>query len=105
AHPVLGPRLEAVTRAVLAHPDRTLHAIFGSPDDRKFRSSMTLFARAAGGATGSREENALLQSLTWRRRWRPAARSVPKRRPRRRTCRPPAWPSPSAGPAPRAAAR
>lgn len=49
AHPLLGPRLDAVTRAVLRHGDRSLHEIFGAPDDRKFRSSMTLFARAGGG--------------------------------------------------------
>ena len=42
-HPVLGPRLLACTRAVLAHGDKTAHAIFGSPDDLKFRSCMTLF--------------------------------------------------------------
>ena len=48
AHPVLGPRLGACTEAVLAHPDRSLAAIFGAPDDAKFRSSMTLFAEAAG---------------------------------------------------------
>lgn len=47
AHPVLGPRLTGATRAVLSHPDRSLHAIFGSPDDMKFRSSMTLFAEAS----------------------------------------------------------
>lgn len=48
AHPVLGPRLEDLTRLVLsAPPDRSVHDIFGSPDDVKFRSSMTLFARAA----------------------------------------------------------
>lgn len=29
--------------AVLAHGDRSAHAIFGSPDDLKFRSCMTLF--------------------------------------------------------------
>lgn len=46
-HPVLGPRLVACTEAVLAHRGLSLHAIFGSPDDMKFRSSMTLFARAA----------------------------------------------------------
>ncbi len=28
--------------------DRSLHDILGSPDDMKFRSSMTLFARATG---------------------------------------------------------
>jgi len=48
AHPVLGPRLAAVTRAALAAEDRSLHEIFGSPDDMKFRSSMTLFSEAAG---------------------------------------------------------
>jgi uncharacterized protein (DUF1810 family) len=48
ADPVLGARLEAVTRAVMGWPDRSLHAIFGSPDDMKFRSSMTLFSVASG---------------------------------------------------------
>jgi len=36
----------ACTRAVLAHGDKTAHEIFGSPDDLKFRSCMTLFALA-----------------------------------------------------------
>jgi uncharacterized protein (DUF1810 family) len=49
AHPVLGPRLLACTRAVLDVQGRSLHAIFGSPDDLKFRSSVTLFDRAARG--------------------------------------------------------
>ena len=48
AHPVLGPRLELCTRTVLEIPNRSLHEIFGSPDDLKFPSSMTLFASAAG---------------------------------------------------------
>lgn len=48
AHPVLGPRLLACTRAVLGVEGRSLHAIFGSPDDLKFRSAMTLFDRAGG---------------------------------------------------------
>lgn len=47
AHPVLGPRLRTCTEAVLAHRGVPLHAIFGPPDDLKFRSSMTLFAEAA----------------------------------------------------------
>jgi uncharacterized protein (DUF1810 family) len=47
AHPMLGPRLVACTRHVLAVNGRSLHNIFGSPDDVKFRSSMTLFALAA----------------------------------------------------------
>jgi len=47
AHPVLGPRLLECTRAVLAQSGRSAHAIFGSPDDLKFRSCMTLFGLAA----------------------------------------------------------
>jgi len=46
AHPVLGARLLACTEAVLQHAGRSVHAIFGSPDDLKFRSCMTLFGRA-----------------------------------------------------------
>lgn len=46
-HPVLGARLRDCTRAVLAHADRSAHAIFGSPDDLKFRSCMTLFSLVA----------------------------------------------------------
>jgi uncharacterized protein (DUF1810 family) len=45
--PVLGPRLLACTAAVNAVEGRTAHQVFGSPDDLKFRSSMTLFGRAA----------------------------------------------------------
>lgn len=48
AHPLLGRRLLACTQAVLATEGRSLAAIFGSPDDLKFCSSMTLFAMAAG---------------------------------------------------------
>ena len=47
AHPLLGPRLIACARAVLAVEGRSAHQIFGSPDDLKFRSSMTLFATVA----------------------------------------------------------
>ena len=47
AHPLLGPRLIECTCAVLAIEGRPLHAIFGSPDDVKFCSSMTLFSLAA----------------------------------------------------------
>ena len=43
-HPVLGPRLKDCTEAMLSHSNLTAHAILGSPDDLKFRSSMTLFA-------------------------------------------------------------
>jgi uncharacterized protein (DUF1810 family) len=44
---VLGPRLVECTGLVNAVRGRTAHDIFGSPDDMKFRSSMTLFAHAA----------------------------------------------------------
>jgi uncharacterized protein (DUF1810 family) len=45
-HDVLGPRLIECTNAVLGVSGRTAHEIFGSPDDLKLRSSMTLFSRA-----------------------------------------------------------
>jgi uncharacterized protein (DUF1810 family) len=45
-HPILGPRLIECTSMVNGVQTRTAHAIFGSPDDFKFRSSMTLFGRA-----------------------------------------------------------
>lgn len=48
ADPVVGRRLLECTRIVNGLRDRGAHEIFGSPDDLKFRSSMTLFARAAG---------------------------------------------------------
>jgi uncharacterized protein (DUF1810 family) len=46
-HPVLGSRLRACTKLVNVVAGRTAHEIFGSPDDLKFRSSMTLFAAVA----------------------------------------------------------
>jgi uncharacterized protein (DUF1810 family) len=46
AHPVLGPRLLAWTALVLSVEGRSANEIFGSPDDLKLRSSMTLFAAA-----------------------------------------------------------
>ncbi len=49
-HPVLGPRLRECTVLVNAVEGRSVHEIFGSPDDMKFRSSMTLFAACAGDA-------------------------------------------------------
>jgi uncharacterized protein (DUF1810 family) len=45
-HPVLGPRLRECTELVLRVEGRSAHDIFGSPDDMKFRSCMTLFAHA-----------------------------------------------------------
>ena len=55
AHPVLGERLVLCTRTVLGIADQSLHAIFGAPDDAKFRSSMTLFARAVEVRGATRE--------------------------------------------------
>lgn len=46
AHPILGPRLRECTSLVNDIEGRTATQIFGSPDDLKFRSSMTLFAAA-----------------------------------------------------------
>lgn len=46
-HPVLGPRLLSCTELVLAQSGTSLNDIFGSPDDMKFRSCMTLFALAS----------------------------------------------------------
>ena len=46
-HPLLGPRLLTCTDAMLAIDGKTALQILGSPDDLKFGSSMTLFARAA----------------------------------------------------------
>lgn len=46
-HPTLGARLLECTRLVNGLRDRTLFEIFDTPDDLKFRSSMTLFSRAA----------------------------------------------------------
>ena len=51
AHPVLGKRLRECVERVLAIDGRSAHAIFGSPDDMKFHSSMTLFARVAPDET------------------------------------------------------
>ena len=46
AHPLLGPRLKEITLAANAHASLGARALFGAPDDLKFRSSMTLFAAA-----------------------------------------------------------
>ena len=43
AHPVLGERLIEISEALLEIEGRTAHQIFGSPDDMKLKSSMTLF--------------------------------------------------------------
>ena len=44
AHPLLGSRLLACTNLLLAQRNANAYEIFGSPDDVKLRSCMTLFA-------------------------------------------------------------
>ncbi len=53
ADPVLGPRLRECTQLVNAIEGRAIGEIFGFPDDLKFRSCMTLFARAAASGSAS----------------------------------------------------
>lgn len=59
AHPLLGTRLIECTEAMLSHKNLSAHAILGSPDDMKFRSSMTLFETVS--EKGSPFERALQQ--------------------------------------------
>ena len=47
AHPVLGTRLRECAKLVLAIEGSTARDIFGAIDEMKFRSSMTLFMKAA----------------------------------------------------------
>ncbi|MEP6721356.1 MAG: DUF1810 domain-containing protein [Variovorax sp.] len=46
-HPVLGPRLETCSALVFEATGVPIDTLFGTPDDLKFRSSMTLFAQAS----------------------------------------------------------
>jgi uncharacterized protein (DUF1810 family) len=43
-HPVLGKRLIEISEVLSKIEGKTAHQIFGSPDDMKLKSSMTLFA-------------------------------------------------------------
>jgi uncharacterized protein (DUF1810 family) len=47
AHPLLGRRLRECFEATMEVGDKSASEIFGSPDDLKFRSCLTLFAQAA----------------------------------------------------------
>jgi uncharacterized protein (DUF1810 family) len=47
AHPVLAVRLRECTGLVLQVENKSVEQIFGYPDNLKFHSSMTLFARTA----------------------------------------------------------
>ena len=88
AHPVLGGRLRECTQAVLLHgpggvAPRNLLQIFGTPDDLKFHSSMTLFRRADPDETlfsralraffRSKEDQATLDLLAAQRHQPPLA--------------------------------
>ena len=71
AHPVLGLRLDLCTQTLIDIDAPLLNAIFGSPDDMKFRSSATLFALTSG-----EPENPFQRALD---RWcngRPDARTL-----------------------------
>jgi uncharacterized protein (DUF1810 family) len=47
AHPLLGARLRECSALVAVIDDKDIDDIFGSPDNLKFHSSMTLFAEIA----------------------------------------------------------
>lgn len=51
SHAILGLRLRDCTKLVLQTERRSIYQILGSPDDLKFRSSMTLFANAAANTS------------------------------------------------------
>jgi uncharacterized protein (DUF1810 family) len=73
AHPVLGTRLRTCVALVLAVDGRSAHEIFGTPDDLKLRSCLTLFrevddpggmfARALDKYFGGAPDPATLQLL------------------------------------------
>jgi len=46
-HPILGSRLRECSRLVNQVEGRSINQILGSPDDLKFKSSMSLFASIA----------------------------------------------------------
>lgn len=47
-HPILGSRLVAICNELLKLKTSNANAVFGTPDDLKLRSSMTLFSLAKG---------------------------------------------------------
>jgi len=55
AHAVLGPRLREAAGIVVGVQGKTVGEIFGSPDDMKFHSSMTLFAKAVAPSAKAAE--------------------------------------------------
>lgn len=64
-HPVLGARLRECTRLVNQIENASLDKIFGSPDNLKFRSSVTLFLKATdAGSTDHQLFAAALQKYS-----------------------------------------
>lgn len=63
AHPILGPRLRTCTRLVTAAQNRSIEDVFGYPDNLKFHSSMTLFARAAEDNQAADDDQVFMQAL------------------------------------------
>lgn len=47
-HPILGPRLEECSQALLDVPGKSAREILGTPDDFKLKSCATLFREVAG---------------------------------------------------------
>jgi uncharacterized protein (DUF1810 family) len=47
-HPVLGSRLISISNVLLELPTNNAHEVFGSPDDMKLKSCMTLFSLVPG---------------------------------------------------------
>jgi len=64
AHPVLGERLRECTALVNRVAGRTAEAIFGYPDNLKFRSCMTLFAAAVAAAAPGTDDGVFREALT-----------------------------------------
>jgi uncharacterized protein (DUF1810 family) len=64
AHPVLGPRLRECARIVADIEGRTAEQVFGYVDAVKLRSSMTLFAAAAGAEDGATQGGAAEDGAT-----------------------------------------
>jgi len=51
AHPLLGPRLDECVQTILEHGNLSAFEIFGSPDDLKLHSCLTLFNEAQSEPT------------------------------------------------------
>jgi uncharacterized protein (DUF1810 family) len=64
-HPVLGARLRECTGLVLAIEEKSVSEVFGYPDDLKFHSSVTLFAKTARrNPTANRDDHVFQDVLT-----------------------------------------